>query len=97
MKKRMIKNLLLVVVMAVLCVAVGMTASAETWGDYEYAVLEDGTVEIIKYVGNSTEIEIPAEIDGKSVTKISNEAFNGCYSITGFIVDENSNFFSNDI
>ena len=96
MKKKMIKNLLLVALMAVLCVVVGMTASAETWGDYEYTVLEDGTVEIIKYVGNSTEVEIPAEIDGKSVTKISYEAFIGCDSITGFIVDENSNFFSND-
>ena len=75
MKKRMIKNLMLVVVMVVLCVAVGVTASAETWGDYEYRVIDDVTVEITKYTGNEIEVEIPAEIDGKTVTVIGDHAF----------------------
>ena len=46
MQRKLMKNLLLVVAMVVLCFAVGMTVSAETWGDSEYRVLEDGTIEI---------------------------------------------------
>ena len=78
MKRKLMKKLLLVVVMVVLCLAVGMTASAETWGDYEYTVLEDGTVEITKYTGSGGEIEIPSEIDGKTVTGIGEFAFGSC-------------------
>ena len=75
MRRKLMKNLLLVVAMVVLCLAVGMTASAETWGDYEYSILEDGTVEITDYVGNDSEIKIPAEIEGKDVTSIGYRAF----------------------
>ena len=88
MKKKMIKNLMFVVVMVVLCLAVGMTASAETWGDYEYRVLEDGTVEIADYIGFATEIEIPNEIDGKDVTSIGGYAFSNCDSLTSIILPD---------
>ena len=70
MKKKLIKNLLLVLTLVVLCLAVGVTASAETWGDYKYSVLENGTIEINKYIGDDTEITIPSEIDGMMVTKL---------------------------
>ncbi len=55
--------------------SVATTAGAETYGDYKYSVLADGTVEITGYTGSATEIEIPAAIDGKSVTSIGNSAF----------------------
>ena len=38
-------------------------------GDYEYIVLDDGNAEITKYTGKETEVSLPAEIDGKKVTR----------------------------
>lgn len=48
---------------------------AESNEDYEYTVLEDGTVEVTNYLGCETEIIIPAMIDEKQVTRIGQEAF----------------------
>ena len=62
-----------------------VTARAEdtlTYGDYQYTVLDDGTVEISKYTGEDTEVSIHAEIDGKMVTRIGDDAFDECTSIT---------------
>lgn len=39
--------------------------------DFDYAVLEDGTVEITKYKGASKDIVIPDRIYGKAVTKLA--------------------------
>src|SRR5699024_9010840 len=45
-------------------------------GDYLYEVNDDGnTVTVIGYIGNSTDINIPEQIDGKDVTVIGREAF----------------------
>ena len=41
-----------------------------TCGDYEYAVLADGTAEITGYTGEAEALEVPAELDGKPVTSI---------------------------
>ena len=43
--------------------------------DYTYNALEDGTIEITGYSGSAENIVIPAQIDGKSVTRIGNNAF----------------------
>ena len=43
------------IMMTVVCV---VSAGAETYGDYTYSVLSDGTVEITDYTGNSTELEL---------------------------------------
>lgn len=52
-----------------------VSAGAETSGDFEYEVLEDGTAEITGYTGDATEINIPSEIAGKKVTSIGSSAF----------------------
>ena len=59
-----------------------LTAKAETYiGEsdglqLEYADLDDGTVEITGFIDStSTDIELPAVIDGKSVTSIGSRAF----------------------
>ncbi len=46
--------------------------------EYEYIDLDDGTIEITKYNGTSAKAEIPAQIDGKTVTSIGEGAFNNC-------------------
>lgn len=55
-----------------------------TSGDYSYVVLEDGTVKITKYNGTQDvlEMDIPAEIDGKTVTIIGKESFVGATGLT---------------
>ena len=65
-------------VTAVVC-AVG--AGAESYGDYYYNVLDDGTVEITSYYGETETLDIPSQIDGKAVTKIASGAFS-CASIS---------------
>lgn len=42
----------------------------ETYGDFEYIVLDDGTIRIVGYIGDSDTVIIPRTIDGKDVTSI---------------------------
>ena len=55
----------------------------------EYEELEDGTVEITKFVSStSTDIELPSVIDGKSVTSIGSDAFEYCTSLTSVTIPD---------
>lgn len=58
-------------------------------GDYEYSLLDDGTVEISKYVGNDSDVTIPDEIDGKKVTSIGKGAFENNISIKNIEMSNN--------
>ena len=62
----------------------GLTASAATRGDFEYEVLSetDKTCEITDYTGEATELTIPSELDGYTVTSIGDAAFSWCESLT---------------
>lgn len=70
--------------------SVATTAGAETYtyGDFEYSVLDDGTVEITDYIGSAENVDIPAEIDGKSVTSIGSWAFGDCKSLTSVTIPD---------
>ncbi|SFB88073.1 leucine-rich repeat domain-containing protein, partial [Ruminococcus albus] len=62
-----------------------------TFGDFEYTLLEDGTVEIARYIGSDTEVEIPAEINGAPVTSIGFAAFEDYYDdfeITSIVIPD---------
>ncbi|WP_051588957.1 leucine-rich repeat domain-containing protein [Ruminococcus sp. NK3A76] len=61
-------------------------ASAVTYGDYEYTVLDDGTVEISEYKGSDAEVTIPSTIDGKKVTSIGDFAFYVCESLKSITI-----------
>ena len=71
--------------MAVFC---AVCAGAETYGDFEYDVLDSGTVKITKYIGNAEKVDIPAEIYGKSVTSIGDWAFENCTSLTSITIPD---------
>ena len=68
--------------------SVATTAGAETYGDYTYKVLDDGTVEITGYSGSEEKVDIPAEIDGKRVTSIGSSAFGNCTSLKSITIPD---------
>ncbi len=96
------KKILSLVLSVLMCISIvplsdlSVEASALTWGDYEYAVLEDGTVEITNYNGNAKELIIPSEIDGKAVTRIGkwqngmnySSPFYDCNTLVDVIIPE---------
>lgn len=57
------------------------SSDTKSWGDYDYRVLDDGTVEITKYTGKDTNITIPSKIDGNKVTSIGESAFSYCENL----------------
>ncbi len=82
-------SVILSVIMVLSCFA-GMTFSvgAETSGDYDYEVLDDGTVSITKYNGSDSDVIIPSEIDGKKVTVVGPDAFNSCTGLTSVTMQD---------
>lgn len=67
MEKKCFVALLMVVVMMCACWT-GAVADEErktfTSGDYKYALLDDGTVEITGYYGNAEKLTIPDTLGG---------------------------------
>ena len=64
-------------------------AGAEISGDFEYILIEDGSVvEISKYHGTEKIVEIPAEIGGKTVTGIWDSAFYDCKTLESVTIPE---------
>ena len=80
------KWLLSLVTFAAMVVICAVCAGAETYGDYDYSVRDDGTVEITGYSGSAEKVDIPEKIDGKSVTSIGNYAFSGHSSFTNVTI-----------
>lgn len=51
------------------------TVTAMYFDDYSYVYLDDGSICITEYTGNSKKVSVPAQIDGKPVTQIGTLAF----------------------
>ena len=89
MKKRLFSLFTsLIMVISLLGVMPTMSVGALESGDYEYEILDGGTVEITAYNGTATELTIPSTIDDKKVTSIGGSAFYDCDSLTGIIIPD---------
>ena len=77
LKKILAGALAAVVAVGSLSVAAFAEEESLVSGDYQYEVLEDGTVSITKYLGEGGNVEIPGTIDGKTVTAIGSRTFFG--------------------
>ena len=85
MEKKCFVALLMVVVMMCAC---WTGAAAENERDYQYALLDDGTIEITRYKGSADRLAIPAKIAGKTVTSIRYSAFYSCDSLTSVSIPD---------
>ena len=83
--KKWVLGLITFAAMVVLC---AVCAGAETYEDFEYSALDDGTVEITSYSGSAEKVDIPEKIDGKSVTSIGDWAFNYCESLKSVTIPD---------
>ena len=61
---------------------------SDSTGTYEYVLLEDGSAEITGYSGDAEVLEIPAELDGYSVTSIGKSAFFHCKNLTSVTIPD---------
>ena len=86
MKKLMMITLILA--LCLMCVGAAEEEEREifTAGDYEYALLDDGTAEITKYSGLSETLVIPDTLDGHVVTAIGDGAFYWRSSLTSVTI-----------
>ena len=75
-------------VMAVMMALCAVCAGAEAYGNFEYGVLDDGTVEITGYKGSEQKVDVPEKINKKSVTRIGNLAFKNCTKITSIAMPD---------
>ena len=75
---------------------VGVSATEKT-DRFEYILLDDGTIEVTKYIGNDINVVIPEEIDEKIVTKIDAFCFrnnDNRFNIKNITISKNINGFT---
>ncbi len=89
MRKWVLSMVWTLVFLLMLCVPAG-AEEEEIFdsGDFRYRVLEDGTAEITDYDVFATELDVPANLDGKTVTSIGEDAFYDCDSLTSITLPD---------
>ena len=92
MKRRILSAILAMSLIFGLAASVGITAKADeiivTNGDFEYADYGDTSVYIFRYNGSDTNVDIPSEIEGKSVVTIGPHCFYDCTSLESVTIPE---------
>ena len=86
--KKFLSIILSLAMLLSITAGIDFSAFAETSGDYEYSVLDDGTAEITKYKGSATNVAIPSTLDGKTVTSIGEWVFSGCTGLTSITIPD---------
>ena len=69
------KKIIAFVLTIVLLSAVSLCTAEESVSDWTYEVLEDGSAMIIAYSGEDSEVIIPGELDGHTVTSAAFDVF----------------------
>ncbi|MGN0115107.1 MAG: leucine-rich repeat protein [Acutalibacteraceae bacterium] len=88
MQKRVLSIILALAMILSLAATISVTASAETYGDFEYVSSSDGTARITGYTGSAAHLDIPSEIDGYIVTYIAYEAFADCTTLKSVTIPD---------
>ena len=82
MKKLMLLLAALLALGTICALAEEAEPTVYTSGEWECVLREDGTAEIKGYNGSDTELNIPAQMEGRAVTVIGRAAFRNCASLT---------------
>ncbi len=71
---------------------------SEEWfcGDYVYSPRENGSAGILVYAGTETELNLPAKLDGWTVSVIHEGAFTDCDTITSAVIPEGYEIMEKD-
>ncbi len=80
--------LLVVMLVASLCGFAQADSDTLRTGDYEYEVLPNGTVRIIKYRGNAEKLTIPDTLNKKKVTSLGDDIFGILSKLTSVTIPE---------
>lgn len=86
--KQLLSLILSVVMLFSITVGIDLSSYADTSGDFEYEILDDGTAEIIGYTGNDKELTIPSTFAGYKVTSIGEYAFLWCEELTSVVIPD---------
>ena len=92
--KRLISIFLVLATVLTLTAAIPVSAEeetaelSETYGVLTYEINVDNTIRITDCDRSATEVTIPAEIDGRSVTSIGRYAFSGCSSLANVTISD---------
>ncbi len=70
------------------CLKTAAAGVVDSTGNYKYAILQDGTAKIVKYLKEEGAVKIPAALDGHPVTGIGERAFFFKGSITGIEIPD---------
>ena len=68
-----------------------------TCGDYQYILLDNGTVEITEYSGTDKELIIPNLLDGYAVTSIGDGAFYSCSELIDVTIPDSVTVIGEDV
>ena len=98
-KSRVLVFLLALVVLmtaALPAMAEGEEPKRYEYGDFTYILLDDGTAEIVYYNSddNSTEIKIPDQLDGYTVSSVSGNPFQFGKQVINFDVAPDNPYFA---
>ena len=63
------------------------------FGDFYYATYEDNTVTITNYAGESENVKVPIEIDGKTVMTIGEGAFYNKASVKSLEIPQSVKYY----
>lgn len=92
--KRVLSFLLIMCLVIVMIPNRNNEVQAASYGDFEYEVLDDGTVEITGYVGNQMEVTIPTTISGRKVSAINTFYLDLFPEVIKLNVEEDNQIFS---